>query len=108
MTNGEKIVEAMRDAVAYARGDKSRGQERVVMVPREVDVRAIRHQLGLSQPEFAAQFGFSLGTLRNWEQGHRQPEGPSRVLLTLIERIPDEIKRALQEPRRRSEEAVAV
>jgi len=33
-------------------------------------------------------FGVSLGTLRNWEQGRRVPDGPARVLLTLTIRDP--------------------
>ncbi len=95
MADGSKIIEGLNDIIAYKRGDKSRAQEHVVSVPREVDVAAIRHKTGMSQPDFAAQFGFSLGTLRNWEQGRRTPEGPSRVLLTLIDRIPDRIRNAL-------------
>jgi putative transcriptional regulator len=49
----------------------------------------------MSQDEFAAQFGISPATVRNWEQGRRQPEGPARVLLNIIEREPDVVKRAL-------------
>lgn len=91
-----KIIAGLHDAVAFARGDSSRARESAVAVPREIDVRAIRQKLGMSQEMFALRFGFSLGTVRNWEQGHRQPEGPSRVLLTLIDRIPDEVQHALQ------------
>jgi putative transcriptional regulator len=98
MNSSKEFLQALDDAIALARGDKTRARERVVMVPRKVDVRAIRHRLGMSQTKFAAQFGFSVATVRNWEQGHRRPEGPSRVLLTIIERIPDEVKRALLEP----------
>lgn len=97
MSGGGKIIEGLEDAVAFARGDKERGRERLVAVPRDVDVRAIRRRLGMSQPEFAARFGFSVGTVRNWEQGHRRPEGPSRILLTLIERIPEQVSQALEQ-----------
>ena len=51
--------------------------------------------LGLSQTEFAAWFGLSPGTLRNWEQGRRVPEGPARVLLRVIERDPEAVRRAI-------------
>ena len=40
---------------------------------RPTDIAATRHLLGLSQTEFAAWFGISPGTLRNWEQGRHVP-----------------------------------
>jgi putative transcriptional regulator len=60
-----------------------------------VDIAATRRRLGLSQTEFAAWSGISPGTLRNWEQGRRVPEGPARVLLRVIEREPEAVRRAL-------------
>ena len=59
------------------------------------DIAATRRRLGLSQTEFAAWFGISPGTLRNWEQGRRVPEGPARVLLRVIEREPEAVRRAI-------------
>jgi putative transcriptional regulator len=59
------------------------------------DIAATRRWLGLSQTEFAAWFGISPGTLRNWEQGRRVPEGPARVLLRVIERDPEAVRRAV-------------
>ena len=59
------------------------------------DIAATRRRLGLSQTEFAAWFGISPGTLRNWEQGRRVPEGPARVLLRVIERDPEAVRRAI-------------
>jgi putative transcriptional regulator len=53
-----------------------------------IDVQAIRKRTGLSQPDFAKSIGVSVATLRNWEQRHRTPTGPARVLLRLIERNP--------------------
>jgi putative transcriptional regulator len=61
-----------------------------------VDVRCIRKQLGLSQSEFAARYGFSLGNVQNWEQGHRKPAGAARVLLTVIKNEPKAVDRALR------------
>lgn len=59
------------------------------------DIAATRRRLGLSQTEFAAWFGISPGTLRNWEQGRRVPEGPARVLLRVIEREPEAVRRVI-------------
>ena len=47
----------------------------------ETEVRSLRKQFGLTQDKFAHLVGISVGTLRNWEQGRRKPEGPARVLL---------------------------
>jgi putative transcriptional regulator len=59
-------------------------------------VRATRKQLGLSQTEFAARFGFQPATLRNWEQGRTRPDGPARVLLAVIARHPEAVEDALR------------
>jgi putative transcriptional regulator len=69
--------------------------KRVVPPPSAEDVRAIRRRLGLTQAQFAA-YGFSLETIRNYEQGHRRPAGPARVLLKVIASEPDAVTRALQ------------
>ena len=58
---------------------------------------AIRKQLGLSQAEFAARFGFKLDAVQNWEQGRRRPEGAARAFLRVIEREPEAVQRALTE-----------
>ncbi len=61
-------------------------------------VRAIRERLAMSQTTFARLFGISVDTLQNWEQGRRQPEGPARMLLRVIDREPEAVRRALREP----------
>lgn len=66
-----------------------------VHIPQEVDVKAIRAKLGMTQQEFAARFGFSIKTLQHWEQKHRAPEGPTRAYLLVIDRDPDAVQRAL-------------
>ncbi len=67
-----------------------------IVPPAKVDVRAIREKLHLSQSAFAARFGFTAASVRQWEQGRRQPHGPARVLLTVIDREPMAVQRALQ------------
>jgi putative transcriptional regulator len=59
------------------------------------DVKHLRQKLGLSQEQFAQRFGFSVETIRNYEQGHRKPNGPARVLLRVIAAEPDAVTRAL-------------
>jgi putative transcriptional regulator len=60
-------------------------------------VRALRKKLNLTQEEFAARFHLPLGTVRDWEQGAHRPDQAARVLLTVIEKDPDGVARALEE-----------
>lgn len=53
------------------------------------DVQAIRRKLKLSQSQFARWMGISVGTLRNWEQKRRKPDGPARVLLGVVALHPE-------------------
>ncbi len=75
--------------------DRELARARRVIPPGKLDVRTIRRRLGLSQVQFAARFGFSVETIRNYEQGHRKPAGPARALLSVIAAEPDAITRAL-------------
>jgi putative transcriptional regulator len=97
-SDGAKIIKALDEVDSYLRNEHPDGY--VVVVRRgKLDVRAIRERLGMSQPEFAARFGISVKTLRNWEQGHRQPEGPARAYLTVIKNDPDAVMKALDQDR---------
>jgi putative transcriptional regulator len=88
------IREGLEDAIAYAKGNKSKGKKHKVRI-EEIDVRTLRNRLKLTQKQFAKLFGVSLATLRNWEQGRRRPEGPAMVLLNVIKREPEAVLRAL-------------
>lgn len=94
MATGNKIIQGLTEAVESARGAEV-GRVTVVNVPHSIDVRRIRERLDMSQREFAFRFGFSLATLRHWEQGQRVPDGAARVLLTVIERKPEAVQEAL-------------
>ncbi len=58
-------------------------------------VKRLRSWTQLSQPEFARLLGVELSTLRNWEQGRREPTGPARALLRAISNDPEHVLRAL-------------
>ena len=90
----ESIMKGAREAIAYMEGNKAGSRTHVVPV-EATDVRALRTGLGLTQAEFAALFGVSVHTLRNWEQGRRAPEGPACALLKVIEKEPEAALRAL-------------
>ena len=89
---GQQIIQAAQEALRFARGEETGARVTMIEFP---DVPAIRRKLGFTQQEFAARFGVSLGTLRNWEQRARLPEGPARALLTVIDKEPEAVRRAL-------------
>lgn len=61
----------------------------------DIDVRAIRAVTGLSQAKFAELLAIEVATLRNWEQGRREPTGAARALLRAIRRNPVAVIEAL-------------
>jgi putative transcriptional regulator len=97
---GDELVLGMENALAHVRGTKRAARETVVPVsiPEAVDVAGIRRRLGFTQEVFAVRFGFSIKNIRNWEQGSRQPEGPARAYLTVIDRAPQAVETALRQP----------
>ena len=83
-----ELLESVRQGGAILRG--KRRPSRAFRF-NEPDVRALRERYRLSQAKFAALMGISAGTLRNWEQGRRRPEGSARVLLRVVERHPQAV-----------------
>ncbi len=90
----DKIAAGLKEAVAISRGEADPSTYRV-HVPESVDVKAIRSKIGLTQSAFASRFGFPLATVKDWEQGRRGPETTARALLTIIDREPEAVRRAL-------------
>ncbi len=62
-----------------------------------IDVKAIRRHLHYSQSEFAKTFRLSKRTIQEWEQHRSEPDLPARILLTVIAKNPDGVKKALQD-----------
>ncbi|HWU60705.1 MAG TPA: helix-turn-helix domain-containing protein [Ensifer sp.] len=93
-TAGSRILQGAREALAFA-SDEADLEGYNVHIPAEVDVKAIRRKLGLSQQAFAARFGFSVGRIRDWEQHRSNIDAPSRIFLTIIDKEPEAVERAL-------------
>lgn len=90
---GKDLIESLEQAAAHARGRRVAGMRMTVVdVP---DVKAIRRKLRMSQSDFAAAYRIPLATLKNWEQGRRQPDAPAAAYLRAITRRPKEIRDAL-------------
>lgn len=90
----DKIGAGLVEAIAYASNAADLNDYQIT-IPDTVDVKAIRKRQKLSQDEFAKRYGISIGRLRDWEQGRSAIDAPSRILLTVIDKEPDAVKRAL-------------
>ena len=90
----DRIRAGLTDALAHSQG-KSGHAAIHAPEPPALDVTAIRTKLGLTQEQFAHLCGVSIATLRNWEQGRRRPNGPSRALLGLVDLEPAAVLRAI-------------
>jgi putative transcriptional regulator len=96
-SRGKRLLQAAEEARAIARGEADPSTYKV-HVPAEIDVKAIRQGLGLTQAEFSARYGFPLGTIRDWEQGKVRPGTSARAYLLVISREPQVVERALHAP----------
>ena len=93
---GRSLMKGLKEFEEYLKGKR----ELVVHhfnIPDPIDVRAIRERSGLSQTEFARQFAISPRTLQDWEQRRREPDSAIRAYLTVIDRNPNAVRRALEQ-----------
>lgn len=98
---GALIIEGLQEALAYERGEVTNLRVHTVAVTaRRAHVerppwyapfliKEIRHKLSVSQAIFAEMLGVSASSVRAWEQGKREPDGPARRLLQIAETHPE-------------------
>ena len=89
----DKIAEGLNEAIAIARGEASPAR---LHIPPEIDVKAVRRKLKLTQQDFAYEYGFSLSQIRDWEQGRSRPLGAFRAYLMVIDRDPSHVRDLLR------------
>ncbi len=94
MTEAERHAAAMNDPDA-----KPLTPEDFKRMKRTPQVKVIRRALDLSQEEFAERFRIPLGTLRDWEQGRKDPDAAARAYLDVIGRYPAAVREALHPAR---------
>ncbi|MEZ4621065.1 MAG: helix-turn-helix domain-containing protein [Caldilineaceae bacterium] len=83
---GQEILDAVREI-------KTGGGRRFqVEVPAAVEAR---HNVGLSQAEFAKLLGVSKRTIQEWEQGRREPSGAAQSLIKIAMNRPDVLQEVL-------------
>lgn len=106
--HGALIIEGLQEAIKHARGEEAQVR---VLPPVEMKVttarkaylelppwyppyriREIRQKLAVSQAIFAQMLGVSASTVRAWEQGKRECEGPASRLLQIAEAHPEVLR----------------
>ena len=88
----ERIAEGLNEALSVARGETKPVK---LHVPAEIDVRAIRAKLRMSQEDFVACYGFTINQIKDWEQGRARPIGGVRAYLMLIKQDPKAVHNLL-------------
>lgn len=89
-TDAQRLAAALADPDAQPLTDAD--MARMKRTPR---VRIVRRALGLSQEDFSRRFRIPLGTLRDWEQGRKEPDAAARAYLVVIARNPEAVREAL-------------
>lgn len=93
-----EIIQGLEEIRGWQRGEVKL-KSFTVELPKAADVPQIRKKLGYSQSVLASVMGVSLGTLRNWEQKRREPQGPARALLLVAATHPEAVKDTMQKLR---------
>jgi putative transcriptional regulator len=91
-TQFDELAESVQQLGEIIRGERAPAREFVVDA---VVVREVREATGLSQVKFAQVIDVQVGTLRNWEQGRREPTGPAKALLRALQKDPTHVLKAL-------------
>lgn len=88
----QSIRQGLTEAVDFSDG---KAPKAIVHKLESLDIKNLRSDIGMSQTEFASTFGISVSTLRHWERGDRNPNGPALVLLNILLKEPKAVLRAL-------------
>jgi putative transcriptional regulator len=89
----EDLKEGLAEADAFMSG-KNTGAK--AHIPASIDVKRVRRKLGLTQAAFASAYGLSLDAVKNWETGRRVPDRSAVTLLTIVDRNPKAVIKALR------------
>ena len=91
---GLALEESLKEALAWKRGEIELPTRTIEpMTPKRV--KAIRKSVSKSPREFERRFGVPARTVEGWEQG-KKVDVAARVLLTVIEKEPEAVERALE------------
>ena len=91
---GREVEAALEEVLAHVRGETELPCS-IVDDPAADRIVALRKRMRLSRQSFADRFGLDARAVQDWEQGRRVPDRAARVLLTVIDREPEAVVRAL-------------
>ena len=93
---GREIETVLGEVLAHVRGETELAC-RIVDDPEAGRIVALCKRFWLSRQKFADRFGLDARALQEWEQGRRVPDRAALVLLTVIDRNPEAVVKALSE-----------
>ncbi|MEK6745853.1 MAG: helix-turn-helix domain-containing protein [Pseudomonadota bacterium] len=96
-TLGKEIIEGLKETLDFIKGKETGGRAYFIYAGQIICIQDIRERLGMTREEFAKNFLFKLNTVRNWEQGIRQPNGHTLAYLSLIASDPLDIHKRLKQ-----------
>ena len=88
----DELVASMKEAAAISKGEAKPSR---TFTCSPMDIKEIRESADKSQKEFANMIGVKVGTLRNWEQGRRKPQGAALSLLRVVAADPVYVSKIL-------------
>ena len=87
-----ELIQSIKEAGLIEKGEL---QPARVSVIDALDIAAIRNKTHKTQEEFATMLNINIGTLRNWEQGRRKPDGAALSLLKVVSANPQYVESVL-------------
>lgn len=91
LTEGFEALKAEREGKVTLRTHAVKRKPAAVVTAEELV--SIRRGLKLSRAVFARYLRANERTLENWEQGRARPNAQAALLIRLVERYPDTVKR---------------
>ncbi|MDO9360118.1 MAG: transcriptional regulator [Polaromonas sp.] len=91
LTEGFDALKSEREGKLTLRRVSIEAKPVPTLTPEEV--LAVREQLHLSRPVFARYLRTNPRTLENWEQGRAKPNAQAALLIRMVARFPDMVRR---------------
>ena len=91
LVEGFDALEQQREGKLTLRTFKVESKPVPMLSPQ--DVLNVREQLHLSRPVFARYLRTNPRTVENWEQGRAKPNAQAALLIRMVAKYPDTVKR---------------
>jgi putative transcriptional regulator len=91
---GDELVSAVQEMAAYLRGEVEYESYEVDDIITPARVQGIRRKVAASTKDFEKHFGIKARTMEAYEAGRRKPDAAMILLLRILEREPDAVRRA--------------